>query len=179
MEVVAPSCSRCQKQLLGLWPGQCSCSSSNAQAPELPSSALHPSSASSSPSSSTPGSSDRIMKSCTIYYKKAIRETAGLGTAPVTQLIALGISGWQGRKRHCCQDLVSGSGGEEGAVGCSTACWSVPSLGVSLLRVFRAHQQQKAQSENSDVEPHQLLLGLCSGAVAESTVQCSRQRQPH
>lgn len=139
--------------------------------PSIPALPPHP------PSSSTPGSSDRIMKSCTIYYKKAIRETAGLGTAPVTQLIALGISGGWGRKRHCCQDLVSGFGGEEGAVGCSTACWSVPNLGVSLLRVFRAHQQQKAQSENSDVEPHQLLLGLCSGAVAESTVQCSRQRQ--
>lgn len=48
------------------------------------SSELHPSSAAPSSLRHRGGNSDRIMKSCTVYYKKAIRQTAGWGPAPVT-----------------------------------------------------------------------------------------------
>lgn len=48
------------------------------------SSKLHPSSAAPSSLRHRGGNSDRIMKSCTVYYKKAIRQTAGWGPAPVT-----------------------------------------------------------------------------------------------
>lgn len=48
------------------------------------SSELRPGSAAPSSLRHRGGNSDRIMKSCTVYYKKAIRQTAGWGPAPVT-----------------------------------------------------------------------------------------------